>query len=157
MKKLLLGFLWSNNRHNQMSYGGVDNPNSGWVSGIQQLPSAALRFPNGGVNGWYQHHSPIPLSHSLAEQEQNRQRCLAVYEQQQQRQQQGYVDDVSAWSAISSLRSHSGHAASEAIRKQGLERHVPAVMRPTVLMELADGEAQHAAVQAAAIAGKRPW
>jgi len=140
-----------------MSYGGVDNPNSGWVSGLQQLPSAAQRFPNGGVSGWYQHHSPISLSQSFAEQEQNRQRCLAVYEQQQQRQRQGFTDDVSAWSAISSVRAYSGHAASEAIRKQGLEQHVPAVMRPTVLMEHADAEAQHIAVQAAAIAGKRPW
>lgn len=140
-----------------MSYGGVDNPNSGWVSGIQQLPGAAYRFLNGGINGWYQHHSPVALSQSLAEQEQNRQRCLAVYEQQQKRQQQSYVDDVSTWSAISSLRSLSAHSASEAIRKQGLEQHVPAVLRPTVLMELADGEAQHAAVQAAAIAGKHPW
>lgn len=140
-----------------MSYGGVDNPNSGWVSGIQQLSSATLRFPDGGVSSWYQHHSPVSLSQSLAEQEQNRQRCLAVYEQQQQRQRQGFNDDVSAWSVISSVRANSGHAASEAIRKQGLEQHVPAVMKPTVLMELADGEAQHAAVQAAAFAGKRPW
>ena len=140
-----------------MSYGGVDNPDSGWVNGIQNLPSAKLRFPHNGVEGWYQQHSPISLSHSLAEQERNRQRCLAVYEQQQQRQRQGFVDDVSAWSVISLARAHSGYAASEAIRKQGLEQHVAEVMRPTVLMELADGEAQHAAVQAAAIAGKRPW
>jgi len=137
-----------------MSYGGVDNPNNGWVSGIQELPSAAQRFLNNGVNGWYQHHSPVSLSQSLAEHEKNRQRCLAVYEQQQQRQRQGYVDDVFAWSMISSARAYSGYAASESFRKQGPEQHVPAVMRPTVLMELADGEAQHAAVQAATIAGK---
>jgi hypothetical protein len=140
-----------------MSYGGVDNPNLDWVSGIKQLPSAAQRFPNGGVSSWYQHHSPISLSHSLAEQEQNRQRCLAVYKQQQQRQQQGFEDDVSAWRVISSIRASSGYAASEAIRKHGLEQHVSMVMRPTLLMELADGEAQHAAVQAAAYAGKRMW
>lgn len=140
-----------------MSYGGVDNPNSKWVSGIKQLSSMTLRFPNGGMSGWYQHHSPISLSQSLVEQEQNRQRCLAVYEQQQQRQRQGFNDEVLAWSMISSVRAHSGHAASEAIRKQGLEQHVSAVMRPTLLMEQVDGEAQHAAVQVAAFAGKRPW
>ena len=119
----------------------------GWTNGLQQMRSVAGNPHNESPTAWYSHHSDSTIGASLQEAEKERQRSIAVDQQQQERHRQPTADSMSLWGAIHSVLAKVDADVADVLCRHGPENHTSQIMRPDLVYSDRIGEQQHKAVQ----------